>query len=227
MIITGTSTPNTHTALNQHWSVGLERERKNKKKTNTATHKQQSSRHPQTWNPPQKNSNESLWKGMSVVNHETHSGWWVVCVCRLFFFPWEEEEESKKSFLGGMRLTHTHTHTSITDYSGRRNERDPSSHGDFITHTHTRVGGFPVRTQCFRRRLDGVPFLSTREWESLALLLLLPVHTIPRRERWLGGIFKALYSSSSFFSVCVVNCEGRLRAELGPPAAEQYTGRAI
>jgi hypothetical protein len=117
-----------------------------------------------------------------------------VCVCRLFFFLslGRRRRIEKKSFLGGMRLTHTHT--SITDYSGRRNERDPSSHGDFITHTHTRAGGFPVRTQCFRRRLDGVPFLSTRERESLALLLL-PVHTIPRRERWLGGDFQ----SSLFF----------------------------
>jgi hypothetical protein len=54
-------------------------------------------------------------------------------------------------------------------------------------------------------------------------------HNPPKREMVGGGFSKLfiLLLLLPLFSVCVVNCEGRLRAELGPPAAEQYTGRAI
>jgi hypothetical protein len=141
---------------------------------------------------------------MSVVNHETHSGWWVVCVCRLFFFLslGRRRRIEKKSFLGGMRLTHTHT--SITDYSGRRNERDPSSHGDFITHTHTHgLGAFQYVPSVFGADWMEFPFYR-REWESLWPSSSLYTQSPEERDGW-GGIFKALYSSSSssfFFCVC-------------------------
>lgn len=199
-------TEHTHTALNQHWSVGLEREKKQEK--NKHCHAQTTIiKTPANLKPPKKKIRTRVSERECRSWITKHTAADELCACVDYFsFPGKKKKSRKKSFLGGMRLTHTHTHTSITDYSGRRNERDPSSHGDFITHTHTHgLGAFQYVPSVFGADWMEFPFYR-RESESLwpfSSSSSLYTPSPEERDGWGGGDFQSsLFFFFLFFCVC-------------------------